>query len=244
MLSGFEVKWQLRGQDDELALERFAVAVERLGDGITDFSEFIWPRVVKDLEEELERQFDAEGQGPRRGAWAPLSPKYAMEKAMGGFDSAGRRAQGAIDRWASDRGARRLSKALRASEGWEGLKKTQRAMRLTMREDKAGAMARAIFGGVSVSQPILERTGALRDALTSSNARGARRVMARDNFDFGTTGIEYASFHQVGTANMPDRPPFDFGTQLEKDVTESMKEGVREAMRRSGADEFLSEGAL
>jgi phage gpG-like protein len=88
------------------------------------------------------------------------------------------------------------------------------------------------------------RTGALREALTSSSALGARRIMTKDAFDFGTSGIEYASFHQVGTSNMPDRPPFDFGSELERSVTESMKEGVREAMRRTGADEFLSESAL
>lgn len=176
MLSGFEVQWQLSGQDTPDALERFAVAIERLGDGVTDFSEFIWPRVVKDLEDEERRQFDAEGQGPGRGAWAPLSPKYAERKA----------------------------------EQWPGA-------------------------------PILVRTGALREALTSSSASGARRIMTRDAFDFGTSGIEYGSFHQVGTSSMPDRPPFDFGTELERAVTESMKEGVREAMRRTGADEFLSE---
>jgi len=179
VISGFEVKWQLRGQDDELALERFAVAIERLGDGVTDFSEFIWPRVVKDLEAELSAQFGAQGRGPGRGSWAPLSPRYAEEKA----------------------------------KEWPGA-------------------------------PILVRTGALREALTSSSALGARRIMTKDAFDFGTSGIEYGSFHQVGTATMPDRPPFDFGTELERAVTESMKEGVRDAMRRSGADEFLSENVL
>lgn len=178
MISGFEVTWSMAGQDDEHALERMAVAVERLGDGVTDFSEFIWPKVVANLEEEERRQFDAEGGGPR-GKWDPLSPKYAEQKA----------------------------------QQWPGA-------------------------------PILVRTGALREALTSSSASGARRISTRDAFDFGTSGIEYASMHQVGTSRMPDRPPFDFGSELERDITESMKEGVRESMKRSGADEFLSEGSL
>jgi hypothetical protein len=176
VISGFEVQYSLNGQDGEAHLEKLAVALERLGDGITDFSEFIWPKVVKDLEEEERRQFAAEGQGPGRGSWAPLSPAYAEQKA----------------------------------KDWPG-------------------------------KPILERTSALREALTNGSASGARRISTRDSFDFGTSGIEHASFHQVGTSNMTDRPPFDMGTEFERDVTESMKAGMREAMKRSGADEYLTE---
>lgn len=90
---------------------------------------------------------------------------------------------------------------------------------------------------------ILERTGALREALTSSSSSYARREIQTDQFNFGTVGVEYASFHQSGTDFMPDRPPFDFTDELEQNIEAAAREGVREAMRAAGADEFLSEGS-
>lgn len=92
-------------------------------------------------------------------------------------------------------------------------------------------------------KPILERTGALRAGLTDSSSSFARRVMTKDEFDFGTEGVEYGSLHQVGTFDMPDRPPFDFGSDLERTVTDAALEGVREALRASGCSEFLEEAA-
>lgn len=177
MVSGFELEWSVgnvpAGED---TLERMAAAVERFGDELVDFEQYVFPKVAGALEEYERRQFDAEGQGPVRGAWAPLSPDYAEAKEV----------------------------------EWPGA-------------------------------PILVRTGALREALTSSSSPFARRVMAKDSFDFGTLGIEYASFAQTGTENMPDRPVFDFDSDMERDLTEALKAGAREALRASRADEFVSE---
>lgn len=87
--------------------------------------------------------------------------------------------------------------------------------------------------------PILVRTGKLREALTQSSSPFAKRDMADDEFDFGTSGVEYASYHQTGTAFMPDRPPFDFTGEFEAAIQKAALEGVRAALRDAGADEFL-----
>lgn len=176
MISGLKIEWATTGEDGDVALNRMAVAFERLGDELVDFGTHVFPKVVPVLEAAEQRQFEGEGVGPR-GHWAPLSESYAAVKEV----------------------------------MWPG-------------------------------QPLLVASGALKEALTSSSSSFARRVIARDEFDFGTIGIEYASFHQVGTVRMPDRPPFDWDSQFEEELTEATKEGVREAVRQSGADEFVSEG--
>lgn len=81
--------------------------------------------------------------------------------------------------------------------------------------------------------PLLERTHALRDALTNSTASGAYRIYNSDKFDFGTQGIEYASYHQTGTPRMPTRAVFDFDSQFDKDFEGAAKRGMREAIRAS-----------
>lgn len=81
--------------------------------------------------------------------------------------------------------------------------------------------------------PLLERTHALRDALTSSSAAGAHREYSSDKFDFGTSGIEYASYFQTGTPRMPTRALFDFDGQFEKDFESAAKRGMRNAIRAS-----------
>lgn len=85
--------------------------------------------------------------------------------------------------------------------------------------------------------PLLERTHALRDALTQSNAVGAYRVYNSDKFDFGTEGVEYASYHQTGTSRMPTRPVFDFDAQFERDFESAAKRGMREAFRAARLDQ-------
>jgi phage gpG-like protein len=87
--------------------------------------------------------------------------------------------------------------------------------------------------------PILVRTGALRDALTHSGANNALRDVNSSTFNYGTQGLDYASFHQSGTEDMPDRPPFDFTADFERDVLRAALEGAREAVHASGADEFI-----
>jgi phage gpG-like protein len=89
-------------------------------------------------------------------------------------------------------------------------------------------------------QPILVRTGALRDALTMSEGSHALRDFGRQTFNYGTSGLPYASFHQSGTARMPDRPPFDLTVEFEMDIQRAALAGAREAIHAAGADEFIS----
>lgn len=88
---------------------------------------------------------------------------------------------------------------------------------------------------------ILERTGAMRDALTSSSASHALRDFSSTEFNFGTAGLEYPSFHQSGTSRMVDRPPFDFTASFEHELQRAGLEGAREAIHAAGADEFIEE---
>lgn len=90
-------------------------------------------------------------------------------------------------------------------------------------------------------RPILERTGALKDALTSSSSSHALRDFSTTAFNYGTEGLDYGSLHQSGTRDMPDRPPFDFTTDFENDVQRVALEGAREALHAAGADEFINE---
>lgn len=83
---------------------------------------------------------------------------------------------------------------------------------------------------------ILRRTDALYEALTSSSSVFAERVMGGEEFNFGTRGVEYASVHQVGENA---RPPFDFSSDFENDISRAALEGVREAVKEAGLDEFV-----
>lgn len=80
-------------------------------------------------------------------------------------------------------------------------------------------------------KPILELTGALRAALTSSTDSKALRSINGNEYAYGTRGIPYASFHQTGTPGMPQRPPFDFGKDVEKAISKAAMDGVREALK-------------
>lgn len=84
-------------------------------------------------------------------------------------------------------------------------------------------------------KPILERTGALRSALTSSTDAKALRSVNGNEFSYGTKGIDYASYHQTGTPGMPQRPPFDFGPDAEKALAKAAMAGVREAIKEASA---------
>lgn len=88
-------------------------------------------------------------------------------------------------------------------------------------------------------QPILQRTGAMYRALTDGNDPHALRASAgSDTFEFGTRGLEYPSFHQLGTIRMVDRPPFDFGSDFQRDLQQAGMDAVREALRAARMDEF------
>lgn len=87
--------------------------------------------------------------------------------------------------------------------------------------------------GVYPGQPLLVATGALRDALTVPTSAHALRDYSSAQFNFGTAGLEYASFHQTGTSRMPARPPFDFGPDFERELQRAAADGVRKAVREA-----------
>jgi phage gpG-like protein len=55
-------------------------------------------------------------------------------------------------------------------------------------------------------QPILVRSGALRESLTSRSGAGAIYEESPLELNLGTN-IPYAQYHQTGTSRMPARPP-------------------------------------
>jgi hypothetical protein len=79
-ISGFKLEWSVGNNDTgEDTLERMAVAFERSGDELGDFGQYLFPRMTPVFEAEMERQFEAEGQG-QSGGWAPLSEQYRRWK--------------------------------------------------------------------------------------------------------------------------------------------------------------------
>jgi len=88
-------------------------------------------------------------------------------------------------------------------------------------------------------QPILVARGDLRDALTQPNSPFGARDWSASSFVFGTAGIEYASFHQTGTARMPARPPFDLDSQFEDELSVAGRKGINSAIRAANLDTFV-----
>lgn len=84
---------------------------------------------------------------------------------------------------------------------------------------------------------ILERTGALREGLTQSSSPYALRDYSSTNFNFGTQNLPYSGYHQLGTARMYARPPFDFGPEVERQLVRAAADGLREAVKQAGLDE-------
>lgn len=85
---------------------------------------------------------------------------------------------------------------------------------------------------------ILELSGTMREALTSSSSPFAVRGTEGSDFNFGTRGVPYASFHQSGTGRMPSRPPFDFSEAFERGVKTAGAKAMRDAVKASKLDEF------
>lgn len=172
---GFDISYKVRGEDDELAVQKMQVAFERAGEGFEKFGSVLFPKLTPLLEEEIGGQFEQEGRGPNRGGWAALSPAYALQKER-------------------------------------------------------------LYPGM----PKLVATGTMRAALTEASSGNALRVETSTRFQFGTQGVEYASFHQSGTSRMPDRPPFDFTEQLEQGIQRASAEAAREVARDSGVTDFAT----
>lgn len=90
--------------------------------------------------------------------------------------------------------------------------------------------------------PLLELTGELRSALTTTSAPSAYREWSGSEFSFGTAGLEYASFHQTGTPRMAARPVFDFGPTFETGLQRAALEGLREAVKEGSGGALELEG--
>ena len=88
---------------------------------------------------------------------------------------------------------------------------------------------------------LLELSGKLREAMTSSSSPFAEREYSARDFNFGTRNVPYASFHQTGTSRMPSRAPFDFGPETEEEMNRAAASAAREAMKDAGLDEYLTE---
>jgi phage gpG-like protein len=172
---GLDIRYTIHGQDDKLAVENIALAFEKAAAGVKDFERYLFPKLSRVFEAQEERQFAAEGAGPHRGRWLPLTEVYAEWK--------GQHAPG---------------------------------------------------------NPLLVLSGRMKEALTQSSSPFARRVTSGDTFDFGTQGVEYASFHQLGTSKMVDRPLYDFGPEFEADLQKAALEAVREAVADAGAGEVTA----
>lgn len=63
-----------------LGMKSMSLAFERAGAEFARFGEHVFPLVIPALEKETGGQFRAQGRGPNRGRWAPLSPAYAKQK--------------------------------------------------------------------------------------------------------------------------------------------------------------------
>lgn len=96
--------------------------------------------------------------------------------------------------------------------------------------------------GAYPGMPILVARGEMRAGLTEGSSPFAERSYSDAMFNFGTRGVEYASYHQTGTDRMPARPPFDFTDELQQNLQRAAMEGVREALAAAGVDEVSTIG--
>lgn len=91
--------------------------------------------------------------------------------------------------------------------------------------------------------PILIRTGEMARALTKDGPHALRDYSAT-TLNYGTTGIPYASFHQLGTEDMPARPPFDFRANLEPVLQRAAAKAVRTILKQTKADDVFGPGPV
>lgn len=81
------------------------------------------------------------------------------------------------------------------------------------------------------AKPLLERSGQMREGLTSKSSPYAARDYSATMMNFGTVGVPWASYHQTGTPFMPARSPFDFGADFEEALTKAARLGAIDAIR-------------
>jgi phage gpG-like protein len=88
-------------------------------------------------------------------------------------------------------------------------------------------------------KPLLERSGAMKVGLTSSNSGFALRAYGDKDMKFGTAGVTYASFHQTGTAKgLPARPPLDFTGETAEDIRAAALKAARNIVRESRLERY------
>ncbi len=80
---------------------------------------------------------------------------------------------------------------------------------------------------------ILRRTDALFRSLTQPNARGSIRRVTETELLIGTS-IDYAIWHQTGTANMPERPIIALTDQQNRRMATFLRRGLADFVRRAG----------
>lgn len=78
---GLRIEYQTGqyGEGDE-GVRKIQVAMERFGENIDNFEDYVFPRVSKLFEKAIEYQFNIQGAGPSAGKWQPLSPAYKKWK--------------------------------------------------------------------------------------------------------------------------------------------------------------------
>lgn len=79
---GIEIELRVGGSAFGMAVQEYSLAMERMGDEISDFGKYVFPRVGKLFEDQVRDQFNARGKGPVAGGWPALSGDYAKWKAV------------------------------------------------------------------------------------------------------------------------------------------------------------------
>lgn len=85
-------------------------------------------------------------------------------------------------------------------------------------------------------KPLLEASGAMKEGLTSTSSTYAARDYSASMMNFGTVGVPYASYHQIGTPFLPARSPFDFGPEFEVELSKAVRLGAIDAVRAAGLE--------
>jgi phage gpG-like protein len=103
----------------------------------------------------------------------------------------------------------------------------------------ARSTRRGVQAGRGPASPLLIRTGALRDSLTTPGAAGPVEELEGYSITLGSR-LPYASYHQTGTRRMPARPIIVLsGTRAER-WTEIVRRSLEEKTLLLGSKELGS----
>lgn len=86
---------------------------------------------------------------------------------------------------------------------------------------------------VAPGKPILELSGAMRDAMTGPDSPDSYRRISPNEIAIGTT-LEYPKFHQTGTARMVARQVIALTKEQETQLVNVVKDGMREILKDAG----------